>query len=77
MDVLSHGALLQGGRHEAAYSFATDRQASHTGTKELGCHLVDAAAVDRNGLDQRLHEAYVTRETQQPVFQDAGIQAAK
>lgn len=44
-------------RHEAGYSFANVLQASHTGTKELGCHLVDAAAVDRNLLDRGLHEA--------------------
>lgn len=37
----------EGGQHKARYSFATSLQASHTGTQQLGCHLVDTAAADR------------------------------
>lgn len=46
-----------GRRHEAGYSLATVLQAQHTGPKVLGCHLVDAAAMDRNGLDRGMHGA--------------------
>lgn len=41
----------EGGQHKAGYSFGTTLQASHTGTEQLGCHLVDAAAADLSRLD--------------------------